>query len=183
MDLQYLSAYNEVVLNNFDAVLKQNFMFQTQIKFLEEKAIKCGELEKQLVDLTNENETIIKYENEITELKKQLDFKTAVIQGSNNVDNERHRLQLAVNDQLKEIESLKSLANAKDAEIDILKKSIVYSTVQNDKQNLKLEEMLPAIKKKIGDTVPEVIKKSIGEKPQAKDDISVLKFASDGGTF
>ena len=36
-DANFINAYNEVVLENFTAVLKQNFMFQTQIKFLEER--------------------------------------------------------------------------------------------------------------------------------------------------
>jgi hypothetical protein len=55
MDGKFLDVYNEVILDNFNAVLKQNFMFQTQIKFAEEKAKEVGELEKKLATLTSEN--------------------------------------------------------------------------------------------------------------------------------
>jgi hypothetical protein len=36
-DANFINAYNEVILENLNAIMKQNFMFQTQIKFLEEQ--------------------------------------------------------------------------------------------------------------------------------------------------
>ena len=45
-DANFINAYNEVVLENFTAVLKQNFMFQTQIKFLEERVNTIPALEE-----------------------------------------------------------------------------------------------------------------------------------------
>ena len=36
-DANFINAYNEVILENLNAIMKQNFMFQTQIKFLDEK--------------------------------------------------------------------------------------------------------------------------------------------------
>ena len=45
-DVNFMNAYNDVVLENFMAVLKQNFMFQTQIKFLEERVSLIPALEE-----------------------------------------------------------------------------------------------------------------------------------------
>jgi deoxyadenosine/deoxycytidine kinase len=45
-DANFINAYNEVVLENFTAVLKQNFMFQTQIRFFEERVNTIPALEE-----------------------------------------------------------------------------------------------------------------------------------------
>lgn len=186
MDGKFLSAYNEVILSNFDAVLKQNFMFQTQLKFAEEKAKEVGELEKKLADLSSNEKDKDDLLNQISNLKSELDGKTAIIQSSVNTDNDRHRLQTAVNAQLQEIEGLKKqieeFKNAQVREIENLKK-------ENDEHKNyigQLEEMLPnSKKKKLGIELPEEQKAIIQEpkKPVIKEEDNILKFASTGGTF
>ena len=174
MDGKFLDVYNEVVLENFYAVLKQNFMFQTQLKFAEEQNKKVGELEKKLADLSSENLDANILRDEIDSLKNTITQKDAIIQSSSNTDNERHRLQTAVNNQMKEIEGLKKT-------IDDLQKK------QKDQQEYvtQLEEMLPnSKKKKLGIEIPEE-PKPIKEEPKTleKEEDNILKFASTGGTF
>lgn len=174
MDGKFLDVYNEVVLENFYAVLKQNFMFQTQLKFAEENTKKVGELEKKLADLSSEKNDVIKLKEQIDNLKNEITNKDALIQSSTNTDNERHRLQTAVNNQMKEIEGLKKT-------IDELQKK------QKDQQEYvtQLEEMLPnSKKKKLGIEIPEE-PKPIKEEPKTleKEEDNILKFASTGGTF
>lgn len=174
MDGKFLNVYNEVVLENFYAVLKQNFMFQTQLKFAEEKTKEIGELEKRLATLSSENTDANILREEIKTLKEIISQKDAIIQSSTNTDNERHRLQTAVNNQLKEIEGLKKT-------IDDLKKQ------QKNQQEYvtQLEEMLPnSKKKKLGIEISEELK-PIKEEPKTlnKEDDNLLKFASTGGTF
>jgi DNA polymerase II large subunit len=174
MDGKFLDVYNEVILDNFNAVLKQNFMFQTQIKFAEEKAKEVGELEKKLAALTSENSDANILREEIKTLKETISQKDAIIQSSSNTDNERHRLQTAVNNQMKEIEGLKKT-------IDDLQQK------QKDQQVYvtQLEEMLPnSKKKKLGIELPEE-QKPIKEEPITlnKEDDNILKFASTGGSF
>ena len=174
MDGKFLDVYNEVVLENFYAVLKQNFMFQTQLKFAEEQSKKVGELEKKLADLSSENLDANMLRDEIDSLKNTITQKDAIIQSSSNTDNERHRLQTAVNNQMKEIEGLKKT-------IDELQKK------QKDQQEYvtQLEEMLPnSKKKKLGIEIPEE-PKPIKEEPKTleKEEDNILKFASTGGTF
>ena len=174
MDGKFLDVYNEVVLENFYAVLKQNFMFQTQLKFAEEQTKKVSELEKKLADLSSENLDANMLRDEIDSLKNTITQKDAIIQSSSNTDNERHRLQTAVNNQMKEIEGLKKT-------IDDLQKK------QKDQQEYvtQLEEMLPnSKKKKLGIEIPEE-PKPIKEEPKTleKEEDNILKFASTGGTF
>jgi peptidoglycan hydrolase CwlO-like protein len=174
MDGKFLDVYNEVILDNFNAVLKQNFMFQTQIKFAEEKAKEVGELEKKLATLTSENSDANILREEIKTLNERISQKEAIIQSSSNTDNERHRLQTAVNNQMKEIEGLKKTIG------DLQQQ-------QKDQQTYvtQLEEMLPnSKKKKLGIELPEE-PKPIKEEPITlnKEDDNILKFASTGGSF
>ena len=174
MDGKFLDVYNEVILDNFNAVLKQNFMFQTQLKFAEEKAKEVGELEKKLAALTSENSDANILREEIKTLKDTINQKEAIIQSSSNTDNERHRLQTAVNTQMKEIEGLKKTIDDLQQK---LKDQQVYVT--------QLEEMLPnSKKKKLGIELPEE-QKPIKEEPITlnKEDDNILKFASTGGSF
>jgi chromosome segregation ATPase len=207
MDGKFLSIYNEVVLDNFDAVLKQNFMFQTQIKLLEEQIKEKSELETKLASLSSEKNDIVELRAEIDTLKAELDNKNLAIQNLNNTDSERHRLQTAVNNQLKEIEGLKSkvdsLQNGKDSEVQSVKSqkdseiellrtqkdSEVQLLKNKEKEQLdyiaQLEEMLPnSKKKKLGIEIPEEQKATTEEsKTPTKEEVNILKFASNGGTF
>lgn len=192
MDGKFLSTYNEVILDNFDAVLKQNFLFQTQIKVLEEQVKEKSELETKLASLSSENNNTIELRAEIDGLKTELDNKNLAIQNLNNTDSERHRLQTAVNNQMKEIEGLKSqvgsLQNGKDSEVQLVKTqkdSEIRLLKDKEKEQLnyiaQLEEMLPnSKKKKLGIELPTTEKELT---IPAKDEMNVLKFASNGGTF
>ena len=192
MDAKFLNTYNEVILDNFNAVLKQNFLFQTQIKVLEEQVKEKSELETKLASLSSENNDISELRAEIDGLKDELNNKNLAIQNLNNTDSERHRLQTAVNNQMKEIEGLKSqvgsLQNGKDSEVQSVKNqkdSEIRLLKDKEKEQLnyiaQLEEMLPnSKKKKLGIELPTTEKELT---IPAKDEMNVLKFASNGGTF
>ena len=192
MDAKFLNTYNEVILDNFNAVLKQNFLFQTQIKVLEEQVKEKSELETKLASLSSENNDIVELRDEIDGLKDELNNKNLAIQNLNNTDSERHRLQTAVNNQMKEIEGLKSqvgsLQNGKDSEVQSVKNqkdSEIRLLKDKEKEQLnyiaQLEEMLPnSKKKKLGIELPTTEKELT---IPAKDEMNVLKFASNGGTF
>ena len=192
MDAKFLNTYNEVILDNFNAVLKQNFLFQTQIKVLEEQVKEKSELETKLASLSSENNDISELRAEIDGLKTELDNKNLAIQNLNNTDSERHRLQTAVNNQMKEIEGLKSqvgsLQNGKDSEVQsvkIQKDSVIKLLKDKEKEQLdyiaQLEEMLPnSKKKKLGIELPTTEKELT---IPVKDEMNVLKFTSNGGTF
>ena len=146
--------------------------------------------------LSSEKNDIVELRAEIDGLKAELDNKNLAIQNLNNTDSERHRLQTAVNNQMKEIEGLKSqvgsLQNGNDSEVQLVKTqkdSEIKLLKDKEKEQLnyiaQLEEMLPnSKKKKLGIEIPEEQKPTIEEsKTPAKEEINILKFASSGGTF
>lgn len=72
MDVEFVNSYTEVVVENFDAVIKQNLMLQTQLKLAgkkqkiaDEQRVKLESVEKDNNDLKNQ---LLKYESDLTSL-------------------------------------------------------------------------------------------------------------------
>ena len=187
-DANFINAYNEVILDNLTAIMKQNFMFQTQMKFLEERVNKFSEMEQKLAsvetDKANKQEEYNRLvgeknnlENEVSALKHEIENKNSIIQSNVTTDNDKHRLQTAVNQQAGEIEKLSNRIESMEKEIDSHKK---YTT--------QLEEMLPnSKKKKLGIEIPEEetpIKVEVKKEETAPIiNATPLTFESAGGTF
>jgi chromosome segregation ATPase len=203
-DSNFINAYNEVILENLNAIMKQNFMFQTQIKFLEQRVNEIPEMEKKLADFeTNKSVELEQIQNsagdfekrlsekqneynrlvdeknnlagEVLSLKNEVEDKNRIIQNNVTSDNDKHRLQTAVNQQSGEIDRLKNRIESMEKEIDSQKK-----------YNSQLEEMLPnSKKKKLG---IEVIEESLPKVEDRKEqtvfnNVTPLTFESAGGTF
>ena len=177
-DANFINAYNEVVLENFTAVLKQNFMFQTQIKFLEERVNTIPALEEKgnLYDSVVREK--LELQNKISSLTSENENKDNIIRNTTNSDVDKHRLQKALNEQAKELERLSNKVS--DVENDIADKKYYIK---------QLEDMLPNSKrKKLGLEVIESIKEEVEdvkstEKVSVKEDNVILKVESAGGTF
>jgi chromosome segregation ATPase len=214
-DANFINTYNEVILENLNAIMKQNFMFQTQIKFLEQRVNDIPEMEKKLADFEKNksieleqlqnsagniekklSETSSDYEKkladkqndynhlmdqknnligEVNSLKHEIENKNSIIQNNVTNDNDRHRLQTAVNQQAGELENLKNTIELLNKEID-----------SHKKYNLQLEEMLPNSKKKklgievIEENTPKV---EVKKEQTVFNNVTPLTFESAGGTF
>jgi chromosome segregation ATPase len=186
-DVNFINAYNEVILDNLTAIMKQNFMFQTQMKFLEERASKIPEMEQKLASVeSDKNNKQEEYNrllndknnlaNEVSSLKNELEDKNRIIQNNVTTDNDKHRLQTAVNEQAGEIEKLKNRIESMEKEID-----------SNKKYTTQLEEMLPnSKKKKLGIEIPEEETPKVEVKKEETapiNNVTPLTFESAGGTF
>jgi uncharacterized phage infection (PIP) family protein YhgE len=203
-DANFINAYNEVILENLNAIMKQNFMFQTQIKFLEQRVNdipemekklanfekdksseleqlqnSTGDFEKKLADKQNDYNRLMDEKNnlagQVLSLKNEVEDKNRVILNNITSDNDKHRLQTAVNQQSGEIEKLKNRIESMEKEID-----------SHKKYNLQLEEMLPNSKKKklgievIEETSPKV---EVKKEQTVFNNVTPLTFESAGGTF
>jgi uncharacterized phage infection (PIP) family protein YhgE len=203
-DANFINAYNEVILENLNAIMKQNFMFQTQIKFLEQRVNdipemekklanfekdksseleqlqnSTGDFEKKLSDKQNDYNRLMDEKNnlagQVLSLKNEVEDKNRVILNNITSDNDKHRLQTAVNQQSGEIEKLKNRIESMEKEID-----------SHKKYNLQLEEMLPNSKKKklgievIEETSPKV---EVKKEQTVFNNVTPLTFESAGGTF
>ena len=203
-DANFINAYNEVILENLNAIMKQNFMFQTQIKFLEQRVNDIPEMEKKLADFEKDKSIELKqFENsagdyekklsdkqndynhlmdeknnligEVNSLKNELEDKNKIIQNNVTTDNDKHRLQIAVNQQAGEIEKLSNRIGSLEKEVD-----------SHKKYNSQLEEMLPNSKKKklgieiIEENTPKV---EVKKEQTVFNNVTPLTFESAGGTF
>ena len=203
-DANFINAYNEVILENLHAIMKQNFMFQTQIKFLEQRVNDIPEMEKKLADFEKDKSIELKqFENsagdfekklsdkqndynhlmdeknnltgQVLSLKNEVEEKNRIIQNNVTTDNDRHRLQTAVNQQAGEIENLKNTIGSLEKEVD-----------SHKKYNSQLEEMLPNSKKKklgieiIEENTPKV---EVKKEQTVFNNVTPLTFESAGGTF
>ena len=177
-DANFINVYNEVVLENFTAVLKQNFMFQTQIKFLEEKVKEIPALQEKgnlYESVVRENTNL---QNKIVSLTSEVENKDNIIKNTSNSDADKHRLQTALNEQARELAKLND--KVANVENDIADKNHYIK---------QLEDMLPNSKrKKLGLEVIETAKEEVEEvksteKISAKENNVVLKVESAGGTF
>jgi uncharacterized phage infection (PIP) family protein YhgE len=203
-DSNFINAYNEVILENLNAIMKQNFMFQTQIKFLEQRVNDIPEMEKKLADFEKDKSSELEqlqnstgdFEKKLSDkqndynrlmdeknnlagqvlsLKNEVEDKNRVILNNITSDNDKHRLQTAVNQQSGEIEKLKNRIESMEKEID-----------SHKKYNLQLEEMLPNSKKKklgievIEETSPKV---EVKKEQTVFNNVTPLTFESAGGTF
>jgi len=210
-DSNFINAYNEVILENLNAIMKQNFMFQTQIKFLEQRVNDIPEMEKKLADFEKNksvelkelvnttgdferrlSETSAGFEKKLSDKQDQynhlMDEKNSLtgevrslreelnIKNQSNVaiENDKHRLQTAVNQQAGEIENLKNTIGSLEKEIDSQKK-----------YNSQLEDMLPnSKKKKLSIDVPEETPKvEVKKEKTALNNVTPLNFELAGGTF
>lgn len=109
-DIRFVQKYNNVLLDNFDSVLKQNMIFQTKIGLLEEELSKLDDIEKlkqQINILIQENNDL---RNTITANKHEADVKL-------RENAELHRLQTALNKQAKELSVLQK--NDKEQKVKI----------------------------------------------------------------
>ena len=173
-DANFINAYNEVILDNLNAIMKQNFMFQTQIKFLEERVSMIPGLEEKgnLYDSVVREKTEL--ENILVSLKNEIQNKDNIIKNTTNSDADKHRLQTALNEQAKKLEILTNKITGVENDID-------------DKNYYikQLEDMLPNSKrKKLGLEIIESTKEEVEEiKITEKNNNVILKVESSGGTF
>jgi multidrug efflux pump subunit AcrA (membrane-fusion protein) len=117
MSVEFSNAYQEVLLENLDSILKQNFMFQTRIKLFEKEANIKTELQAKLDDVT------AKYQQALADVGAAEQYK---VQASSNdaIVQEKSRIQSALNDTMRELGTTKGALEGSQAEVKELKSRI-----------------------------------------------------------
>ena len=184
-DSNFINAYNEVILENLNAIMKQNFMFQTQIKFLEQRVNDIPEMEKKLADfekiksseLEQLQNSASNFEKRLTETSADFEKKLAdkqndynrLMDQKNSLAGEVLSLKNEVEDKNRIIQNnvtgdndkhrLQTAVNQQSGEIEKLKNRIESMEKEIDSHKeytTQLEEMLPnSKKKKLGIEIPE----------------------------
>ena len=188
MDTKFLSYFNEVAQDNFIAVVKQNLVFQAQIKLLDEEVKKVPGLLETIEGLEETKKEVQGLVEEVNDLKNQLEHKETIIKNNSNSDADKHRIQTALNNQAQEIQTLTNRLNEAEKANDKKNAKLKQQVDEQKEYIAQLEEMLPNSKKKklgIAVEVPlvtEIVKEEkLEDTPKIDDD--KLKIQSSGGTF
>ena len=161
MDVNFSNVYQEVLFENLDAILKQNFMFQARLKIYETQESKQSELQAKFNELSaNYQEAVNKLEENNNSVQT---FKVQA-QQSDSLNQEKSRIQSALNDSMREITVLNQLIESKDKELSDLKD--LLSKKDSDSSKLKK----PAVKK-------------VEEKPEETKTQDLFKIEANGNTF
>jgi hypothetical protein len=168
MSVEFSNAYQEVLIENLDSILKQNFMFQARLKLFEKQANGQVELQTKLDELT------VKYQDVLGQVGKSEQYKIRA-DSNESIVQEKTRIQSALNDTMRKVSELESSLEA--IQKDILNKNAELLDLKT--YISKLEETIPATKlKKINTVKPEEVL-SIDS---AINDLFKIKI-DDGSTF
>lgn len=162
MSVEFSNAYQEILFDNLISIIKQNFIFQTQLKLAEDSGKKTEEIQAKYDELTQMYEVAKVQITEAASVKAKLD-------GTSSLHEEKNRLQSALNDIMKKETSLQKVIESKDTEIASLKEYI--EKLENIATPSKLKKLNP--EKFAGNETP--VERTIT-------DLFAIK-ASDGSSF
>jgi predicted RNase H-like nuclease (RuvC/YqgF family) len=167
-ELKFLHKYNDTAVDNFVSVVKQNIVFQAQLAYLSDENAAIPELRKRLEEIEPLKTLINNLQQENVNLKNDLNSKISIIESANKSDTEKYRLQTAVNNQMRENETLKQNTL-----------SLQKQLKEKEEYIARLEEMLPkTARKKLGlEVKQETTKEETTVDNETKDTLS------NGGDF
>jgi chromosome segregation ATPase len=168
MSVEFSNAYQEVLLENLDVILKQNFMMQARLKLFEKETNLRAEMQAKIDDLTVKNQEVLRQVEQTQHYRVQAESNDAIVQ-------EKSRIQSALNDTMRELGATKN--------------SLDSITQQLNLKNKEVEEMKSRISEleKLVPPAPKVVKKitvKTEEKPVEISATETNKLEVEvGGTF
>ena len=161
MNVEFSNAYQEVLLENLDVILKQNFMMQTRLKLLEKEANVRAEMQAKIDELT------VKHQEALEQIGQSQHYKVQA-ESNNSIVQEKNRIQSALNDASRELGNTKSSLEAREKEVEEMKFRI-----------FELEKLVPP--------APKVVKKVTVKTEEKPVEISATETnkvrVEAGGTF
>jgi hypothetical protein len=191
MSVEFTNTYQEILLDNLTAIIKQNFVFQTQLKIAENTSKENQDAKKKLEELT------VLYNTAKSELS-QLSVYKSKAESNTSAHEEKNRIQSALNDEMKKSFSLQKELENKNIEIKKIEifKQEEFQHLQVEINNLndyikKLEEIAPVTKLKkiktdktiLTQQKEKVILPVFEEKNDASKIENKLQKVLDGSTF
>ena len=168
MSVDFSNAYQEVLLENLDVILKQNFMMQTKLKLFEKEANLRAEMQAKIDDLTVKNQEVLQQVEQTQHYRVQAESNDAIVQ-------EKSRIQSALNDTMQELGTTKNSLDSITQELNLKNKEVV----EMKSRISELEKLVPP--------APKVVKKitvKTEEKPVEISATETEKIKVEvGGTF
>ena len=168
MSVEFSNAYQEVLLENLDVILKQNFMMQARLKLFEKETNLRAEMQAKIDELTAKHQEALEQIGRTQHYRTQAESNDAIVQ-------EKTRIQSALNDTMRELgatknslDSITQQLNLKNKEVEEMKSSIS-----------ELEKLIPP--------APKVVKKPTVKTEEKPVEISATETKKEevevGGTF
>ena len=146
MSVEFSNTYQEILLDNLVSIIKQNFIFQTQLKLAENGNKDKTELQEKYDILFSQYDSLKSQTPELEALRLRV--------GANaGAHEEKSRIQSALNDEMKKSVELNRQLEAKSSELARQHQEIV--DLKN--QILKLESLIPVSKTKKSNSVFDLI--------------------------
>ena len=142
MSVEFSNTYQEILLDNLVSIIKQNFIFQTQLKLAENGNKDKSELQEKYDTLFSQYESLKSQTPELEALRLRVDTNAGAHE-------EKSRIQSALNDEMRKSVELKGQLEVKSSELAEKTQEIV--DLRN--QILKLESLIPVSKPKKSNSV------------------------------
>ena len=168
MSVEFSNAYQEVLLENLDVILKQNFMMQARLKLFEKETNLRAEMQAKIDELTAKHQEALEQIGRTQHYRTQAESNDAIVQ-------EKTRIQSALNDTMRELGATKN--------------SLDSITQQLNLKNKEVEEMKSRISEleKLIPPAPKVVKKPTVKTEEKPVEISATETnkvrVEAGGTF
>jgi chromosome segregation ATPase len=168
MSVDFSNAYQEVLLENLDVILKQNFMMQARLKLFEKETNLRAEMQAKIDELT------VKYQEALEQIGQTQHYRTQA-ESNDAIVQEKSRIQSALNDTMREL--------------GVTKNSLDSITQQLNLKNIEVEEMKSRISEleKLVPPAPKVVKKPTVKTEEKPVEISATETnkikVEVGGTF
>ena len=168
MSVEFSNAYQEVLIENLDVILKQNFVMQARLKMLEKETNIRAEMQAKIEELTAKHQEALEQIGQTQHYRTQAESNDAIVQ-------EKTRIQSALNDTMRELGGTKN--------------SLDSITQQLNLKNKEVEEMKSRISEleKLIPPAPKVVKKPTVKTEEKPVEISATETnkleVEVGGTF
>ena len=146
MSVEFSNTYQEILLDNIVSIIKQNFVFQTQLKMTESAGKEKTELQEKYDTLFSQYNSLKSQTPELEALRLRADT-------NSGAHEEKSRIQSALNDEMKKCVELKGQLETKSSELARQHQEIV--DLKN--QILKLESSISTSKPKKSNSVFDLI--------------------------
>jgi chromosome segregation ATPase len=156
MSVEFSNTYQEILLDNLVSIIKQNFIFQTQLKLAENGNKDKAELQEKYDTLFSQYESLKSQTPELEALRLRVDTNAGAHE-------EKSRIQSALNDEMRKNVELKrqlevksSELTVKNAELEVKSSELAgqhQEIVDLKNQILKLESSIPTPKLKKSNSV------------------------------
>ena len=176
MSVEFSNIYQEVLLENLDVIIKQNFVMQARLKLLEKETDVRAEMQAKINDLTVKHQEALQQINNNQHYKVQAESNDAIVQ-------EKTRIQSALNDTMRELGTTKSALEAKESAFNAAKNALELKEKEIEEMNLRISDL-----EKLILSAPKAVKKvtvkTVEEKPVQISATETNKLRVEaGGTF